>query len=145
MISNPKTAIALVASLALSTTWATADDFPRRGYEGAPNGQAQPFAGAWSMKFPEPEGTIVSAVIVECDDPIRIEALDASHISYLSPQGGPAAEFEVFEFEGRTTWLPEGAESYITVWLDEDRFHLHTTDMGRANWDDPRLMVRCPA
>jgi hypothetical protein len=136
--------LAFAASIALLSSPAGAETFPRRGYEGAPNGQSQPFAGRWGMKFPEPEGTIVAATLVSCDDPIRIEAVDDSHIRYLSPRGGPAAIFEVFEFDGRTTWLPDGADSYITVWLDADSFHLHTTALGIADWDDPRVMFRCP-
>ncbi|SFZ82729.1 hypothetical protein SAMN02983003_1243 [Devosia enhydra] len=121
---------------------ANAQDFPRQGYEGAPNGLAAPFAGQWGMKFPEPEGTIVSAIIVSCDDPIRIEAVDDTHISYGSPGREPAL-FEVFAFEGRTTWAPPTAETYIAVWLDPDSFHLHRTEMGRADWADPRLYFRC--
>jgi len=132
------------ALLLVSVTAATAQLFPRSGYDGAPNGQVAPFVGRWGMKFPEPEGTIVSAVIVGCETPIAIEAVDDTNIRYVSPNG-PPSEFEVFEFEGRTTWYPAGAPTFIAVWLDPDRFHLHTTDMGRADWDNPRLMYRCPA
>lgn len=123
---------------------ATAEDFPRQGYEGAPNGLAAPFAGQWGMKFPEPEGTIVSATIVACKNPIDITSIDETHIAYASP-GREPFPFEVFAFEGRTTWYTDTAETYIAVWLDPDRFHLHTTEMGRANWADPRLYFRCDA
>ena len=121
-----------------------AQDFPRQGYEGAPNGLAAPFAGQWGMKFPEPEGTIVSATIVACENPIEITALDETHIAYASP-GREPFPFEVLAFEDRTTWYTDTAETYIAVWLDPDNFHLHTTQMGRANWTDPRLYFRCDA
>lgn len=121
---------------------AMAQDFPRQSYDGAPNGLAAPFVGLWGMKYPEPEGTIVSAVIVPCSDPIRIEAAGETQIDYISP-GREPVRFEVFEFEGRTTWFPDVASTSISVWLTPDSFHLHPTDMGRADWNDPRLFYRC--
>lgn len=129
----------------ISTGAALAEDFPRTGYDGAPNGEAAALAGAWSMGFPEPEGTIVSETIVSCGDPIRIEAVSDVTIALKSPAMAEAAAFEVAELvEGRSTWMPaDNSQTVIAVWLTPDSFHYYVTDMGRANWDDPRLFKRC--
>ena len=139
--------LSLCAALLISTGAASAEDFPRTGYDGAPNGEAVAFAGAWSMAFPEPEGTIVSATLVGCEDPIRIEAVSDIVLALKSPAMAEAATFEVAELvEGRSTWMPaDNSQTAIAVWLTPDSFHYCVTDMGRANWEDPRLFKRCAA
>lgn len=138
--------ISFCAAVLVSTAVATAEDFPRIGYAGAVNGQPGPFAGAWSMGFPEPEGTIVAETLVGCEDPVRIEAVSDIGITVKSPAMAEAVAFELSEFEGRTTWFPaDNSPTVIAVWLTPDSFHYYVTDMGRANWDDPRLFKRCAA
>lgn len=124
---------------------ATAADYPRAGYPGAPNGGAAPFAGNWRMSYPQGVGVVVAEVLIDCDDPMVIEAVDASHIRYRSPAMEAPIVAELMAFEDRTTWMPDAYDTAIAVWLTPDAFHLHRTELGKANWDDPRLLVRCPA
>ncbi len=125
---------------------AQAEDFPRAGYEGAPNGLAAPFAGNWSLGFPEPEGTIVATTTIDCSEPVRIaEAGDAS-ITFKTPGMPAPAPYELGEFEGRTTWFPaDNTQTVVTVWLNVDSFHFYATNMGKVDWSNPSLLKRCPA
>jgi len=140
----PKISIILIAAqLALFTSPALAAEFPRAGFDGAPNGQAAPFAGSWEMQFPQGDGVVVSEAVESCDDPIVIEAVDSTHIAYTSPQEADALVFEVYEFEGRTTWYQDAGDTAVVVWLTPDSFHLHEAKLGKADWDNPMRMVRC--
>jgi hypothetical protein len=121
-----------------------AEDFPRAGYEGAPNGLAAPFAGNWSLGFPEPEGTIVSTTTIDCVEPVRIERTGNASIAFKTPGMPTPVPFELDEFEGRTTWFPaDNSQTVVTVWLTDDSFHFYTTSMGRVDWTNPSLMKRC--
>jgi len=123
-----------------------AEDFPRAGYEGAPNGLAAPFAGDWSLGFPEPEGTIVSATTIDCLDPVRIVATGEGTIDFKTPGMPTPVPFELGVFEGRTTWLPaDNSQTVVAVWLTHDSFHFYITNMGRVDWANPRLLKRCDA
>jgi hypothetical protein len=141
----------LLAILALATAAtvmpAAAEDFPRSGYDGAINGQSAPFAGNWSLGYPEPEGTIVAETIIGCEDPVRIEAVAETVLGFKTPAMPAPAVYELSELvEGRTTWLPgDNSQSVIAVWLTPDRFHFYATNMGKADWENPQLMRRCPA
>lgn len=133
-------AIALIGSAGA----AQAEDFPRAGYEGARNGLAAPFAGNWSMGFPEPAGTIVSATTIHCSDPVRIEETAEAAITFKTPGMPTPLSFELNAFEGRTSWIPaDNMQTVVTVWLTEDSFHFYVTDMGRVDWTNPSLMKRC--
>ena len=141
----PRTVTAL-AALLLATTSGAAEDFPRRSYEGAPNGLAAPFAGSWSLGFPQPEGTIVAETIIGCDDPVRIDAVAETALSFRTPAMDAPLASELSEFEGRTTWFPaENSQTVIAVWRTPDRFHFYVTNMGKADWENPQLLRRCPA
>ena len=140
----------LLAILALATVGsalpAAAEDFPRQGYQGAPNGMAAPFVGNWSLGYPEPEGTIVAETIIGCDDPVRIEAVGETVLGFKTPAMPMTADYELSEFEGRTTWFPADASpTVIAVWLTPDSFHFYVTNMGKADWENPQLLRRCPA
>lgn len=125
---------------------AQAEDFPRAGYDGAPNGLAAPFVGTWSFGFPEPEGTIVSTTTIDCSDPVRIEATSDVGINFKTPGMTAPVAFELNEFEGRTSWIPaDNTQTIVTVWLTPDSFHFYVTDMGRVNWNNPSLLKRCDA
>jgi hypothetical protein len=125
---------------------AQAEDFPRAGYEGAPNGLAAPFTGNWSMGFPEAEGTIVSTTTIDCSDPVRIAATGESTIDFRTPAMPTPVPFELGAFEGRTTWLPaDNSQTVVAVWLTQDSFHFYITSMGRVDWANPRLLKRCDA
>ncbi len=125
---------------------ALAEDFPRAGYEGAPNGLAAPFVGEWSLGFPEPEGTIVSTTTIDCADPVRIAETGESTITFKTPGMSVPVPFELGEFEGRTTWLPaDNSQTVVTVWLTEDSFHFYVTNMGKVDWTNPSLLKRCDA
>ncbi|WP_417309597.1 hypothetical protein [Devosia sp.] len=138
-------AAALVALAGLGAGTVQAEDFPRESYAEAQNGVAAPFVGHWMLRYPEPEGTIVSAILVDCDDPVVIEAVDDTTIAYRSPAMDAPVQFALSAFAGRTSWFPEAGNSSIAVWLTPDRFHIYRTDIGKAVWDDPRLMERCEA
>lgn len=118
--------------------------FPREGIAEIPNGVAPPFAGAWSVGFPELEGAINDEPIVTCAEPVRLEPGRNGTLVYHSPTG-PSAAFEIFEFSNRTTWMPDNAASSIAVWTSPDSFLLYRTDIttGAAFWDDPRAYRRC--
>ena len=135
---------ALVATAGLGAMDARAEDFPRESYSGAQNGLAAPFVGEWMLRYPEPEGTIVSEILVDCDDPVVISALGETEISYQSPAMEAPVKFALSAFAERTSWFPDDSDSSIVVWLTPDRFHIYPTNLGNAVWDAPRLMVRCP-
>lgn len=134
--------LALSFSLAAPTLANTA--YPREGVDGIPNGVADPFVGAWSLGFPEGDGAIVSERLVECDAPVRLEDGGEGTLLYLSPQGSEAG-FELTEFAGRTTWLPEQGESILAVWTGPDEFFVYMVDIatGKARWDSPQVYRRC--
>jgi hypothetical protein len=135
-------AIGLVGVTGLSS----AQDFPRSGYDGAPNGLASPFAGNWSLGFPETEGTIVAATIIDCASPVTIEATGEAAIAFKSPAMAAAVPYELNEFEGRTSWIPsDNSQTVVTVWLTPDSFHFYPTTMGKVDWDNPNLLNRCAA
>lgn len=118
-------------------------EFPRRGVAEVPNGIPEPFAGFWSAGFPQGEGVIVSEQIVSCEDPIRLSVGKGETLEYASPSGTTSI-FELLEFEGRTTWLPANSPSSIAVWLSPESFYLYSVnEIGRADWDNPRLYQRC--
>lgn len=138
-----KRAFGSLAFLLIVTNVAQAD-FPRASYEGAPNGLATPFAGEWSMAYAADENTIVAQTLHTCDAPIVITASADDQMAYHSPGHEPVA-FETFAFEGRTTWYPESQQTSIAVWLDPDRFLLYSVSpMGKADWEAPFELVRCP-
>jgi len=130
-------AIVLTASAAFA-------QFPREGVADVPNGVAEPFAGNWSVGFPEFEGAINGEPLVTCAAPVRMEPGQNGTLLYHSPTR-QSASFEIFEFSGRTTWMPENAASAIAVWTSPDSFLLYRTDIltGTAFWDDPRAYDRC--
>lgn len=136
-IATATALLAAVASPALA-------DFPKTGVPEVPNGTSAPFVGDWEMGFPTGEGVIVAEKLAECSDPIVIAADGDGHIAYRWPTG-TAARFELMEFSGRTTWLPEAGESIIAVWTSADEFYTYTVDAmtGSARWDDPRVYTRC--
>jgi hypothetical protein len=136
----------LVIGLISTTGVAQAEDFPRSGYEGAPNGLAAPFAGNWSLGFPEPEGTILSTTTVDCSGPVRIERAGDASITFKTPGMPAPAPYALGEFEGRTTWFPaDNSQSVVTVWLTEDSFHFYATNVGKVDWASPSLFKRCAA
>jgi hypothetical protein len=139
--------VTTLAALLLATASAAAEDFPRVGYDGAINGVAAPFVGSWSLGFPEPEGTIVAETIIGCDNPVRIDATGDAALGFRTPAMAAPAVYELSELvEGRTTWLPaDNSESVIAVWLTPDSFHFYVTNMGKADWENPQLLRRCPA
>ncbi len=137
----------LVGVLAIIfTATASSAQFPREGIADVPNGVAAPFVGAWSVGFPNVDGAINGEPIVTCAEPVRLEAGRDGTVLYHSPTG-QSASFELLEFSGRTTWLPENTQSSIAVWTSQDSFLLYRTDImtGAAYWDDPRAYDRCPS
>ena len=146
MQDHNKLLLILALAIGCSTAPAAAEDFPRQSYEGAPNGVAAPFVGSWSLGFPQPEGTIVAETIIGCDEPVRIEATGDYGVAFTTPAMGAPIAYELSEFEGRTTWFPADASpTVIAVWLTPDSFHYYVTNMGKADWENPQLMQRCPA
>lgn len=134
------TAAALLACLAVPAL----ADFPREGVPEIPNGVSAPFVGSWQVGFPEGEGVFVSETIVDCAAPVVLDA-DGDGILVYRAAGGGESRFELMEFSGRTSWLPEAGESVIAVWTGADEFYAYTVDMatGSARWDDPRVYSRC--
>lgn len=118
--------------------------YPREGIAGIPNGTAAPFVGAWSLGFPEGEGVIASGRLVECDAPVQLEDGGEGTLIYLSPKGSEVT-FDLTEFAGRTTWLPEQGESILAVWTGADEFYTYSVDLatGKARWDSPQVFRRC--
>ena len=131
-------------SLSLASPLMADGHYPREGVAGIPNGTADPFVGAWSMGYPEGDGVIVSERKVDCDAPIRLEDGGEGTLVYLSPNGSEVT-FELTEFAGRTTWLPDQGESILAVWTGVDEFFVYTVDLstGKARWDAPQVFRRC--
>lgn len=129
----------LVAAL-LPTTGAYAE-FPRASVPEIQDGLAAPFEGRWSMAFAADENTIPAEVLRACSIGVDLAVVDQTHLRYSTSHD--QYEFEVFEFENRTTWYPEGGPTSIAVWLDADSFLLYVTDMGQADWSAPYRFDRC--
>ncbi|WP_127142555.1 hypothetical protein [Pelagibacterium montanilacus] len=144
---SPKAIAAIAAATVLATALAgpAQAQFPREGVAGIENGVSTTFAGKWWIGFPEGEGIIVGAPVVSCEDPVALAAPSAGVLVYHSPTGAQVS-FEVFEFSGRTTWMPESGESILAVWTGPDEFFSYRVDAmsGSALWDDPRVYRRCP-
>lgn len=137
----------LAVALSLPALPVVAQDFPRTGNPLIENGRAEPFAGNWSVGFPDDDQTIVSTLIVTCADPLIIEAQDDAHIALTRRDDiEMPVSLELMEFSGRTTWLPPGnGLTSIAVWIDPDSFYLYEVNAtGQADWDWPSLHRRCP-
>lgn len=121
-----------------------AQEFPREGNPAITNGHAEPFAGRWWIGFPEGEGMINGQPVADCASGVELVAEGEGMLRYRSATGNEAV-FEVLEFSGRTTWLPEYGESTIAVWVDENEFFAYSVDLGtgRARWDNPVVYRRC--
>lgn len=121
-----------------------AEEFPREGVTGIPNGVPELFAGLWSVGFPERNNGISPSTITDCAAPVELSGTMSGMLTYLSPTGD-RVEFQVAEFAGRTTWFPEKGESLVAVWINNDEFYLYSVDQvsGRAGWDSPHAYRRC--
>lgn len=121
-----------------------AQDFPREGNPAIVNGIAEPFSGRWWIGFPEGEGMINGQPVVDCDAAVELAPEGEGNLLYRSATGSEVI-FELLEFSGRTTWLPEFGESTIVVWITEDEFFAYSVDLatGRARWDNPLAYRRC--
>lgn len=119
-------------------------EFPREGNPAIANGTAEPFAGNWWVGFPEGDGAINGEPAVTCSAAVELVPRDDGRLLYRSPSGAEAI-FELLEFSGRTTWLPEWGESTIAVWTSTDEFFAYSVDMtnGKARWDNPLVYRRC--
>ncbi|GHA30092.1 hypothetical protein GCM10007989_27210 [Devosia pacifica] len=119
-------------------------DFPREGATGIPNGVAAPFAGKWWLGFPEGDGFINGAPLVDCASAVELIPNGADRLLYRS-SADVEIEFELMAFSGRTTWLPKWGESSIAVWLNADEFFIYSVDLttGKARWDSPKVFRRC--
>ncbi len=101
------------------------------------------FLGEWQVAFPEGEGVIVNVPITACDAPLIISSDARDTIIYNSPKGAPVS-FELMEFNGRITWMPENGPTSITERKDDGVFWLYGTDgMGKADWNNPKEYRRC--
>jgi hypothetical protein len=131
------TALALVSP-------AGAMDFPRQGVAAIPNGVSTPFAGQWSVGYPEGDGMINGDPKVACSAPVELVSDGDARLLYRSPSGAEVG-FDLMEFSGRTSWLPEQGESVVAVWTSADEFFAYSVDMGtgKARWDDPSVYRRC--
>ena len=123
---------------------AGAMDFPREGIAAIPNGVVAPFAGQWSIGYPEGDGMINGDPKVACSAPVELVADGDARLVYRSPTGAEVG-FDLMEFSGRTSWLPEQGESIIAVWTSADEFFAYSVDMGtgKARWNDPSVYRRC--
>ncbi|ODT82516.1 MAG: hypothetical protein ABS76_07825 [Pelagibacterium sp. SCN 64-44] len=119
-------------------------DFPREGHTDIPNGVAAPFAGRWWIGFPEGEGMINGEPVVSCSSAVELVPQEHEKLLYRSSRGVKVL-FELLEFSGRTTWLPESGESIIAVWVNEGEFFAYSVDLttGKARWADPTVYRRC--
>lgn len=136
-------AIAAALAVAMTATPAFAE-FPREGVAEVANGTADPFVGTWWIGFPEGDGMINGDPVVTCDDPVELRAADNGDLIYVSPNGQEVT-FELTEFAGRTSWIPEFGNSALAVWTSPDEFFSYTVRLqtGAADWDDPRVYRRC--
>ena len=137
----------LALSLCLAALPVSSQDFPRTGNPLIENGKSAPFAGNWSVGFPDDDQTVVSTLVVTCEDPLIIETRDETHIALTRRDDTePPVDIEVFEFSGRTTWFPPGnGLSSVAVWIDLESFYLYEVSAtGQADWDWPSLHRRCP-
>jgi hypothetical protein len=75
---------------------------------------------------------------------VELVADGEARLRYRAPNGNELI-FDLMEFSGRTTWLPEQGESIIAVWVDADAFFTYSVDLGtgKARWDDPSVYRRC--
>jgi len=119
-------------------------EFPRQGRPDIPNGVAEPFSGLWWIGFPEGKGIINGAPVVDCSAAVELVPQDGGTLLYRSSSGSQV-QFELLEFGGRTTWLPENGESIIAVWINVDEFFAYSVDLGTgsARWDNPLVYRRC--
>ena len=120
-------------------------EFPREGIDGIANGVPEPFAGRWSVGFPEGDGMFNGAPIADCAAPVELAVGAGATLTYHSPTGDEVG-FELSAFAGRTAWFPPTGESLVAVWIGEGEFYLYSVDLatGRARWDNPHAYRRCP-
>lgn len=129
--------------LALAST-AGAMNFPREGVPDIPNGVSAPFEGKWWVGYPEGDGMINGAPKVDCTTPVELVPDGEARLVYVAPNGN-RLNFDLMEFSGRTTWLPQQGESILAVWIDADAFFTYSVDLGtgKARWNDPSVYRRC--
>tara|TARA_R110002126_G_scaffold76017_13_gene189902 strand:- start:802 stop:1122 length:321 start_codon:yes stop_codon:yes gene_type:complete len=103
-----------------------------------------PFAGRWSVGFPEGDGMINGEPLVTCDRPVQLLAVGKNALSYIAPNGNEIL-FELTAFSGRTAWFPPAGESLVAVWTSPDEFFSYSVALtnGRARWDEPHVYRRC--
>ena len=82
--------------------------------------------------------------MTDCSAAVELIPEGETALVYRSP-AGRQVQFELLEFSGRTTWLPEYGESTIAVWINSDEFFAYSVDMstGKARWDNPLVYRRC--
>ncbi len=140
----PRPNICAVLLFSLAASLPAQAQFAREGIAEIPNGVSAPFAGAWSIGFPEGDGMINGDPLVSCDQPVQLRPGGENDLVYVEPNGNEI-QFDLTAFSGRTTWFPPAGESLLAVWTSADEFFSYSVELtnGRARWDDPHVYRRC--
>lgn len=135
---------AVLAALLMTTTFAMAEDFPRRSVEGALDGDSKLFAGNWAMAAPASPSDPAGEVVTDCDAPVVITALADHMARFHLPTTGYTAELELSEAIGGTRWKADQGPGFFSAWAGADSFYLFEMDMmGRPSWRNPDRLTRC--
>ncbi len=138
--------IAALALLATATMAMTPYPKPEPD-AGIETGRSAPFVGQWSVSLPTMDAGKPDVNFAICKLPVRIEAIDDTHITYLGPRDRSADEaIRLAARDGGTDWKPVGGgPSYFAIWVAPDLFYLYDEipDTG-SNWVNPFVYRRCP-
>src|SRR5690606_18711788 len=90
-------------------------------------GRAEPFAGSWSVSLPTRDATAPSTDLAICTLPVRIKAVNQTHIFYLGPRETEAdAAIELIARDGGTAWEPiAGGPAFFSIWVTPHSFYLY--------------------
>lgn len=138
--------ICMTLTLAVNSAWAMSPPYPRESIAGVQDGRSAPFVGSWAMSMPSDVPGQDGVTYVNCEQPIRIEPADESHIFYLGPKETEAdAAIELVATDGSTAWEPiAGGPRHVAVWVALDSFHLHDAEaLSEEEWARPFIYLRC--
>ncbi len=119
-------------------------DNPQQSYDGAIDGDAEPFIGTWSLAYRHHTGNHPHEILASCDVPIRIEGLEQNYILHDDPEG-TSGNVTLSVHEGHTDWQFDHIDyPWEVVWITPNRFHAYLIGVfGDTNWRLPFIYERC--
>lgn len=117
-------------------------DWPQQSSLEAPDGDAEPLTGNWTVEVPPRTAEGPNEVAVSCDDPIILKAAGADTLTIDAGQG--PVEVSIHAANGRTVWQEPEIPPAQLVWQEPDRFLMYFNGFdGTIDWDSPMIYERC--